>query len=140
MALTAFGVVAHWMSPITIHAGLPVAAAIVAAAGFAIMLRAWWLFRTAGTAICPTATTSTLITHDIYRVSRHPMYLGITVMLTAVGLATGDVVLYVPAMLFWMIIDRHFAPFEERKLEDAWGDAYLVYRSRVGRWIGRSAR
>lgn len=140
MALTATGIVAHWMSPLTIHGGLPVPAGIAAAAGFAIMLRAWWLFRAAGTAICPTASTSTLITHDVYRLSRHPMYLGITLILASTGLLTGDAVLYVPAILFWMIIDHHFAPYEEGKLANTWGSAYLDYRARVRRWIGRSGR
>lgn len=140
MALTAIGLLLHWLSPLMLHDGLPLPAVIVAAGGFAIMLRAWWLFRAAGTAICPTAPTSTLITNDVYGLSRHPMYLGITLMLAAVGLATGDVVLYVPAVLFWMIIERHFAPFEEEKLVQTWGDAYRGYRARVRRWIGRSGR
>lgn len=138
MALAAIGMIAHLASPFTIHAGLPVLAGIVAAAGCSIMLRAWWLFRTAGTAICPTARTSTLITRDVYRVSRHPMYLGMTLMLAAAGLATGDGVLYLPAVVFWMIVDHHFAPYEERELASAWGDAYLDYRARVRRWIGRT--
>ena len=41
--------------------------AAVATIGFLIMLRAWWLFRVREIAICPTASTTALITNDVYR-------------------------------------------------------------------------
>ena len=56
--------------------------------GFGIMLRAWWLFRLRNTAICPTATTTTLITDDVFRLTRNPMYLGIALMLLGVAMLT----------------------------------------------------
>ena len=117
------------------HAQWPIAALAAAAAGLLLELRAWWLFRVAGTAICPTAATTTLITHDVYALTRNPMYLGITLLMLAPALYTGDALLYAAAIAFLAIIDYHFCPYEERKLARQYGDQWLAYKRRVRRWL-----
>ena len=62
---------------------------LIAVLGFGIMLRAWWLFRAHQTAICPNAETTSLLTHDIYGLTRNPMYLGIVLMLLIYFLPQG---------------------------------------------------
>lgn len=114
---------------------LPAAGLATGALGFGIMLRAWWLFRRRRTAICPTATTTTLIKNDIYRLTRNPMYLGILLMLLGVALAAGCVPCYLASLSFFLIIDFVFCPYEERKLEQAFGSDYTRYRSAVRRWL-----
>lgn len=126
---------AHILAPISLHANLPAAAVLLALGGFSLMLRGWWLFREAGTAICPTAGSTTLITHDVYAVTRNPMYLGILLMLVAVATATGGVVFYVAALLFAVTIDRVFCPYEELKAVSEFGDDYLQYKQTVRRWL-----
>lgn len=112
-----------------------VAGALAAALGFAIMLRGWWLFREHGTAICPTAQATTLITNDVYALTRNPMYLGIVLMLLGIAIASGGLFFYLAALGFFLIIDVVFCPFEERRLEALFGDRFNGYRERVRRWL-----
>jgi protein-S-isoprenylcysteine O-methyltransferase Ste14 len=94
-----------------------------------------WLFRARETAICPTATTTTLITDDVYRLTRNPMYLGIVLILLGPAVAIGGLAYYVAALSFWLIIDFVFCPFEEAKLERDFPVAFAQYRNRVRRWL-----
>lgn len=114
---------------------LPAGGLAVGALGFGIMLRAWWLFRERATAICPTAKTTSLITNDVYQLTRNPMYLGIVLMLLGVALATGSLPCYLAALAFFLVIDSVFCPYEEQKLEQAFGVVYARYRGAVRRWL-----
>lgn len=116
--------------PSSVHTG--VALSIL---GFCIMLRAWWLFRAAQTAICPTATTTSLITDDIYRVTRNPMYLGIVLMLLGLAVSTGGVFFYVAAVCFFAIVDHAFCRYEELRLRQQFGASYVRYAQTVRRWL-----
>lgn len=113
----------------------PVLATALGALGLAIMLRAWWLFRTRDNAICPTAATRLLITDDIYRLTRHPMYLGIVMMLVAVALYAGGIFYYVAAVVFFFVIDFAFCPYEEQKLDALFPTEFTAYRTSVRRWL-----
>lgn len=114
---------------------LPASGGVVVVLGFGIMLRAWWLFRLRATAICPTATSTSLVTDDIYRLTRNPMYLGIILMLLGASLATGSLPCYIASLSFFLIIDCVFCPFEEAQLERAFETEYARYRSAVRRWL-----
>lgn len=114
---------------------LPASGVVAGLLGCGIMLRAWWLFRARATAICPTADTTTLITDDVYRLTRNPMYLGIALMLLGIGLGTGSLPCYLASLAFVLIIDAVFCPYEERKLEQAFGADYSRYRDSVRRWL-----
>lgn len=113
----------------------PLGGGLLAVLGFGVMLRAWWLFRSRGTAICPTATTTTLITDDVYRLTRNPMYLGIVLMLLGTAVATGVLAYYVAAIAFWLIMDFVFCPYEETKLARDLPAVFGQYSTRVRRWL-----
>ena len=114
---------------------LPIGGAVLSTLGFLLMLRGWWLFRVHDTAICPTAHTTTLITGDVYRLTRNPMYLGIVLMILGVALSTGSVFLYLAALTFFLIIEFVFCPYEEKKLESSIGPEFASYRRSVRRWL-----
>jgi protein-S-isoprenylcysteine O-methyltransferase Ste14 len=111
------------------------AGVVIALLGLGIMLRAWWLFRKRSTAVCPTAETTTLITDDIYRLTRNPMYLGIVVMLFGIAAATGGLFLYGAALAFFLVIDFAFCPYEEKKLAQVFGSEFNQYCDHVRRWL-----
>jgi len=112
-----------------------VGGSVLAAFGFLIMLRAWWLFRVHGTAICPTAHTTALITNDIYRLTRNPMYLGIVLMLLGTALVSGGLFFYLATLSFFLIINFVFCQYEETKLIGLFGQEFARYRQRVRRWL-----
>ena len=114
---------------------LAIAGVALIIAGFSIMIRAWWLFRTADTAICPTATTTSFITHDIYSVTRNPMYLGMILMLCGIAALVGSWYFYIAAGAYALILNHVFCPFEERKLAAQFGDDYAAYAAKVRRWL-----
>ena len=116
--------------PASVHAGV-----ILSILGFCIMLRAWWLFRAAQTAICPTAATTSLITDDIYRVTRNPMYLGIVLMLLGLAVSTGGVLFYAAAVCFVAIVDHVFCRYEELQLQQQFGASFSRYARTVRRWL-----
>lgn len=135
MSFVLIAVAVHFMLLLPLHPSLPVAAWVLGCAGFALMTRAWWLFELVDTAICPTETSTTLVTQDVFSVSRNPMYLGISLMLGALATAIGTVPFYIASLGFFAVIDRKFCPYEEQKAAAEFGRDYEVYARSVRRWL-----
>jgi protein-S-isoprenylcysteine O-methyltransferase Ste14 len=135
MTLTALALAVDAATALPRFAGSPWTGALVGLGGFAIMLRAWWLFRLAGTPVCPTERPTTLITGDVFAASRNPMYLGMVLMIAGVGIGLGAPAVLAAAVLQLLILDRVFCPFEEARLQGIYGVEYRDYRQRVRRWI-----
>jgi len=134
MTLVAVAALVQLLVPLNTLPSVPLTAALVGSLGFAIMLRAWWLFRIEKTAICPTARTTTLITRDVYALTRNPMYLGMVMMLGAIALLAGALPYYAAAIAFFLLLNVVFCPYEEQKLRTGF-DEYAAYASRVRRWL-----
>jgi len=135
MSLVLVAVAAHLLVRVPLHASLPLAGAAIGLAGFLLMLRAWWLFREAGTAICPTEASTTLVTRDVFALSRNPMYLGIVLILAGLAAAAGTLPFHMAWIAFAGVMDRCFCPYEERKALAEFGEAYRDYARRVRRWL-----
>ena len=43
--------------------------------------------------------------------------------------------MFLAPVTFLLIIDRTFIPYEEKKMEDLFGQTYLEYKHRVRRWL-----
>jgi len=74
-----------------------------------------------------------LVDWGVYRVARHPMYLGI--MLFELGLVSST--LSLPALLLMIAIfvaNNKFAEYEEDSLVHELGDEYKTYLAKVKRW------
>ncbi|MCP4302905.1 MAG: isoprenylcysteine carboxylmethyltransferase family protein [Gammaproteobacteria bacterium] len=113
----------------------PAAATGIGLCGFGLMIRAWWLFKIQETAICPTAETTVLITSDVYRLTRNPMYLGIVMMLLGVGLYLANIFYFIAAAAFFSIINYSFCPYEEARLRSVFPDEFTEYMKKVRRWL-----
>lgn len=133
-SLVAAAAIVDLAAPVTLFPALPVTAAVFGLGGFAIMLRAWWLFRVVETPICPSARATSLITHDVYALTRNPMYLGMLLMLLALALFSGTAGFLAAAIAYFLILNFVFCPFEEQRLRSEFGE-YAVYASRVRRWV-----
>jgi len=88
-----------------------------------------------GTPIRPFETSTALVTDGPFAVSRNPIYLGMVVGLAGIGVVLGMAMPFVVIPPFAWFIQRRFIEVEEKMLEDAFGDAYRAYKSRVRRWI-----
>lgn len=139
IAMVILGVAAiwHWLvplQPVRLFMSTHVAIALFAF-GFGVMMWAWWQFQRHEVAICPTDRTDYVITDGVYRFTRNPMYLGMILMLFGVAAYVGSLPFYIAAIVYFVLIDRTFCPYEENKLADAFGEQFDVYRSKVRRWI-----
>ena len=110
-------------------------AGVVSVSGFVIMMWAWILFRRFGTAVCPTGATSTIVTKGIYRFSRNPMYLGMIMMLAGASFLMGSLPAFLAPLLFFLIIDKCFIPYEEEKLFATMEGDYTHYFDTRRRWL-----
>ena len=92
-------------------------------------------FKKAGTTVKPFEPSSTLVTNGPYRFSRHPMYLGMTLILAGLAVLLGSVTPVLVVPVFAWLMDRRFIVAEEQALEETFGEAYLEYKRHVRRWI-----
>jgi protein-S-isoprenylcysteine O-methyltransferase Ste14 len=112
-----------------------VAGVLVIVVGTAIALAGVRRFRKAGTTVLPFGGTSELVTSGIYRFTRNPMYLGMTLAYVGFTLLLNSVwcVLFLPAALMSVYV-LAVRP-EERYLSHKFGDQYTRYSAKVRRWI-----
>jgi protein-S-isoprenylcysteine O-methyltransferase Ste14 len=116
------------------HLVLAVALSI---AGVAFALAGLLAFRRANTTFNPTKpdATSTFVASGVYRVSRNPMYVGFSLVLTgwAFFLSHALAFLFLPAFVAY--INRFQIVPEERVLSAFFGSEYVTYIRSVRRWL-----
>jgi protein-S-isoprenylcysteine O-methyltransferase Ste14 len=135
--LTAISVTFWYFSPThtVLYVPYKLIGSISTIVGFAIMMWAWLQFQKAKTAVCPTAESSTIVVDGAYRICRNPMYLGMLLMLTGVALFMGTVEAFFAPAAFFIIMDKVFIPFEEKKLLKGFENHYAEYMKRTRRWL-----
>lgn len=106
-------------------------------AGVLLSLTAVVHFHQHSTSVNPLSPerTSTLVTSGLYSLSRNPMYLGYSLILTAAAVYTHN-----PVMLLWVIgfvvyLNRFQILPEEMILLHKFGGEFSEYVRRVRRWI-----
>jgi protein-S-isoprenylcysteine O-methyltransferase Ste14 len=103
------------------------------------MLAALNRFQRAGTTVDPRdpRKATALVTGGVYRWSRNPMYLGLTLLLVGWAIHLGSLSPLLVPPLFALVISRVQILPEERILSERFGDDYERYCRSVGRWLGR---
>lgn len=94
-------------------------------------------FGKAGTTINPVKidAASQLVTGGIYRVTRNPMYVGLTALLLALAVALSSPWTLLGPVFFVLFITRFQIIPEERVMQAKFGDAFTAYRQAVRRWL-----
>lgn len=106
---------------------------IVSGLGLVVWVAA--AFRRRKTTIKPGDVSSALVTDGPFRVSRNPIYLGMTVILVGTALALGSLVPWLVVPVFVALVGYNVIPVEEAMLAEAFGQSYADYRAKVRRWI-----
>ena len=76
-----------------------------------------------------------LVTNGWFRISRNPMYLGFALLLLGAATVTGSAVTFLSPLVFLLISEWIYIPFEERAMSRAFKEDYQTYRRRVRRWL-----
>jgi protein-S-isoprenylcysteine O-methyltransferase Ste14 len=107
----------------------------VAVAGIATVASARILFLRTGQNPAPWTPSPELIARGPYRFTRNPMYLGITTLLTGLGIAVN--VMWISMFAFVGLAIVHFIAVvkEEAYLAVKFGESYAAYRAEVRRYI-----
>lgn len=116
--------------------GLPQALGLLlAAAGLALIGAALDLFRRRHTRPEPWQPASQLVVSGVYRRTRNPMYLGMTVASLALALLLESVPAAVLAVLAAVVVDRLVIGREEAYLLRRFGEDYASYMQQARRWF-----
>ena len=103
--------------------------------GAFIILASAGLFRLRKTTLNPFGEPAMVVQDGFYRFSRNPMYLGMLMALTGLGIWQGNLLTIFFAPLFAVIMSRWHIVREEKILDARFGESYRAYRKRVRRWI-----
>jgi protein-S-isoprenylcysteine O-methyltransferase Ste14 len=104
-------------------------------AGIVLSLMGDGIFRKVGTTIKPYQESTALVTENVFRLSRNPMYLGYVFLLTGLAFLLGSLAPFLVIPLFMVLIEKIFIATEEKMLTEKFGQTYLDYQERVRRWI-----
>jgi protein-S-isoprenylcysteine O-methyltransferase Ste14 len=131
------GLLIHRLRPLTLfpRTAARVIGAVLFLVGYVTADSAILALWRARTDILTRRPTTTLIVTGPFRFTRHPIYVGMTLMYggAAVLLNTLAPLLLLPALI--MFVKRGAIDREEAYLERRFGEAYASYKGRVRRWI-----
>lgn len=134
------GLVLEWFWPLEAFSVLPrerslILGGALVAAGVAVAVAAFRRFKAVGTNIPTWRPTTSLATGGIYRLSRNPIYLGLSLIYAGIAIGAASfwpLLLLVPLLIVlrYGVIAR-----EEAYLTRLFGDEYRAYMRRVRRWF-----
>ena len=107
----------------------------IALAGVALLLLGFREMIRHKTTINPSGVTTTIVSGGLYRYTRNPMYIALTLIYIGVSLAANawwGFLLLIPLL---MLVQKGIIEREEAYLTGKFGDEYLRYKSRVRRWV-----
>ncbi len=114
---------------------LLVPGAVLILAGLALVLGGATQFRRAETNIEPWKPSTMLVTTGLYRYSRNPIYLGLTLGYVGLCLLADSLLALVLLPVVFVIMHYAVIRREEQYLEIKFGQAYREYKARVRRWV-----
>jgi protein-S-isoprenylcysteine O-methyltransferase Ste14 len=135
----ALGVVLDWAVPAApvraMLARVRVLGFAMLAIGVSLAASAVVLFIRHRTTIVPHGRARSLVAGGPYRLTRNPMYLGLTCIYAGLAITFQ---LYGPLPLLLIpltVLHRYVIPFEESTMHLAFGDEYTRYAGRTRRWL-----
>lgn len=109
---------------------------VVFFAGWVAPVWAFRLFRSEGTEVDPVSDSNrALVVRGPYRLTRNPMYLGLTMAALGVAIVAGSWPMLTAPIAVFLTANFVHIPFEEAKMRRQFGEAYDAYVRRVRRWI-----
>ena len=76
-----------------------------------------------------------IVQESLFSWSRNPMYLGMVLLLTGWAVLFQNAAGLITPVIFFMVIQFKFIPFEEAKMYNTFGEEYLSYKRTVRKWF-----
>ncbi len=129
--------VSHWVFPIRTLFPAPfnLIGIVPLVLGLFISIAADRQFARVGTNVKTFDEPGRLVMDGWFRYSRNPMYLGFVLTLAGAWMLLGSASPFLEVLIFAVIADRWYIPYEEQKMADKFGQAYEDYKRQVRRWI-----
>ncbi len=105
------------------------------ALGFALALASIRHFKAAGTNFDTQKPATAILTDGPYRISRNPIYIGLTAVYAGIGIALDAPWVWLLLLPALAVMHTGVILREERYLERKFGTEYLDYKKRVRRWL-----
>lgn len=129
---------AHAGPTFTLATATRVSVSVVFALAAAVFgFSAFGAFRRANTTIDPINIdrASALVTRGVFSVTRNPMYVALTALLTSWGIYLASWVVFLGPVAFVLYITRFQIVPEERVMRSKFGTAYQEYSAHTRRWL-----
>jgi protein-S-isoprenylcysteine O-methyltransferase Ste14 len=127
----------HFLLPIARLLSFPwtLIGIVVIAVGIALTLIGARAIKRHGTTIKPFEVSSSLVRTGPYAFSRNPIYIGMIISLTGLGLLLGTLSPFAICIAFPLLLHYRFVGAEERMLAERFGAEWQDYNARVRRWL-----
>lgn len=83
----------------------------------------------------PYEESKDLVTDGIFRISRHPMYLGMVLILLGISILLSSLTPFIVVTTFAVIMETVFIRVEEQMMQETFGLEYVEYKQKVRKWI-----
>ncbi|MBS0563783.1 MAG: isoprenylcysteine carboxylmethyltransferase family protein [Proteobacteria bacterium] len=130
----ALGAVANRIFPTELMGGHLVGGTLAAFA-LLLMVAAALQMALAGTSVIPGRDPKRLMTGGLFRLSRNPIYLADTLLLTGLFLYWHALIALPLVPLFMYLILKRFILPEEARLSRLFGESFEAYKRQTRRWI-----
>lgn len=141
-----FATVAYVLFPASVHwasFSLPVSVrwiGVVSGIGCSVLM--YWTLSSLGKNLTDTVVTrteATLVTHGPYRWVRHPFYVTAALLMGSVTVLAANWLIGASSVLVLLLLAVR-TPREEQMLVERFGQQYLDYRKKTGRFVPRISR
>lgn len=103
--------------------------------GLLLLFWSFYMFKKNKTPIVPGQKPTFVVAEGPYKFTRNPMYLGVTIALLGAAIYFGNILSFLSPLIFFLVMNFYFMPFEEKLMENLFGNKYLNYKKSVRRWI-----
>lgn len=103
--------------------------------GLSMTFYSFYLFKKNKTPILPGQKPTFVVMEGPYKFTRNPMYTGVMIALFGISVYIGNLLSFLSPVLFFLIMNYYFVPFEEKLLESLFRKKYLDYKKKVRRWV-----